>query len=60
MKMKNIVDDLLDGEGFRRYDLRLYQKTKYCASRPSVSENKLGEEGRYRPPVKGIGSFMLW
>ena len=41
MNMKNIVDDLLDGEGFRRYDLRLYQKTKYCASRPSVSEHKL-------------------
>ena len=48
MNMKNIVDDLLDGEGFRRYDLRLYQKTKYCASRPSVSEHKLGEEGRYQ------------
>ena len=32
--------------GVTTYDY--YQKTKYCASRPSVSEHKLGEEGRYQ------------
>ena len=44
MNMKNIVDDLLDGEGFRRYDY-IQKQNIVQAGRPSVNINLVKKVG---------------